>query len=133
VSSRDPQQTAPAAGTVGEEPRAEPRGCEEVTAGPSSGAQLRPSPGAALTWPLLLVRVSLADILVLVVCGVAFPGNRKGAVRKEKAQSPSPPTDVIRVHTGGQDQERLVTRGVSVLGTLVPPPVTWGLYRGQLR
>jgi len=130
VSSRDPQQTAPAAGTVGEEPRDRTQG---LRGGDSRAQQLRPSPGAALTWPLLLVRVSLADILVLVVCGVAFPGNRKGAVRKEKAQSPSPPTDVIRVHTGGQDQERLVTRGVSVLGTLVPPPVTWGLYRGQLR
>lgn len=50
--------------------------------------------GMALTWPLLLVSISLADILVLVVCGIALPGKKKGAVRKEKAQSPTLPTNV---------------------------------------
>lgn len=71
-----------------------PRALEPPESNTSSDTHLAP----------LLVRISLADVLVLVVRGIAFPGKRRGVVRREKAHSPILPARVIQAHRDGQDE-----------------------------
>lgn len=90
---KDPSWTVPCS------QQDEPMAAADPT-GPQGALTQQVTSGAALTSDS--VSVSLADVLVLVVRGIAFPAERKGTMKKAAPKpTPTPLTGVIRAQRVG--------------------------------